>query len=387
MKERFHPSAHGARGFERLAPVRRIAVLRALYLGDLLCATPALRALDWRFPQAEIALIGLPWARELTERLPYIDRLLTFPGYPGIPETDYLPERTNAFLAAARARGYDLAIQLHGDGSSSNGFVAELGARVSAGYCRGADDRLSLTLPYRDDENEVLRWLRLVESLPGPEMPAPAHSPLLDFPVTPDEHARAAELLPTPALALRVGLHAGSKLADRRWPPERFAALADALIERCRANIVLTGIEAERPLTAAIRRHMRYPALDLTGRTDLGTFAAIVRRLDLVVANDTGASHVAAAMGTRSVVLFGPTRPRQWAPLDRERHCAIDAHALLDAAGDPATALQRLAVEPVLAACLHMLAPRTGHRHTDIDPAAYRTERQSNRYREPSWDE
>jgi len=340
-------------------PVRRIAVLRALYLGDLLCATPALRALDRRFPRAEITLIALPWARELTDRLPYIDRLLAFPGYPGIDEAQYSPSRTDEFLAQARAYGYDLAIQMHGDGSSSNGFVAALGARVSIGYRIGADDRLTFSLRYSAQENEVLRWLRLVdslsESLPG-DAECAAPSAALDLPVTPNESARAAELLPTPALARRIGLHAGSKFADRRWPAERFAMLADALVERYAANIVLTGVESERALATAIRRHMRYPALDLTGRTDLGTFAAVIRRLDLLITNDTGASHVAAAMGTRSVVLFGPSRPAQWAPLDRRHHRTIDAMAFAEQAGVDG-ALAHLPLQPVLAACHEMLAP------------------------------
>lgn len=119
-------------------PIRKIAVLRALFLGDLLCATPALRALRERFPAAEITLIGLPWARELVDRLDTVDRLLIFPGYQGIPEAEYHPERTAAFLAAARAYGYDLAIQMHGDGGITNGFVAELGARHTLGYRPGA---------------------------------------------------------------------------------------------------------------------------------------------------------------------------------------------------------------------------------------------------------
>ncbi|MBV9786974.1 MAG: hypothetical protein JOZ51_02280, partial [Chloroflexi bacterium] len=89
------------------------------------------------------------------------------------------------------------------------------------------------------------------------------------------------------------------------------------------------------------------------GATDLGGFAAVLCRVDLLLSNDTGASHVAAATGTRSIVLFGPSRPEQWAPLDRERHQVIDALALTDA--DPSSALQQLAVEPVLSACIEAL--------------------------------
>lgn len=342
--------------------IRRIAVFRALYLGDLLCATPALRLLRRRFPAAEITLIGLPWADELVRRLPSLDRLEVFPGYPGIAELPHDAGKTRAYVDAARAYGYDLAIQMHGDGSVSNGFVAELGARFSLGYRAGADGRLTASLPYESGEHEALRWLRLVDALQIAESrlqltESAAQSAIeIDFPITDAERDRAAELLPTANGGPLIALHAGAKAAARRWPAARFAALADALAERYGASIVLTGGAQERQLTADVRRAMRHPALDLAGETDLGTFAAAIDRLDLLVTNDTGASHLAAATGTPSVVLFGPSRPEQWAPLDRERHRVVDALALAGPAADPSTALGRLPVEAVLEACEEMLA-------------------------------
>ena len=332
-------------------PPARIAVFRALFLGDLLCATPALRALRQRFPEAEITLIGLPWARELVARLPCVDRLEEFPGYPGILEVPYQTRRTEEFLARARATGYDLALQMHGSGQVSNGFVAALGARVSLGYRLGSDDRLTASLPWIEEEHESVRWLRLVSMVGArPVGPQP------EFPMTVAEERRAAELLesvPTGTAPL-IGIHPGAKDASRRWPPERFAALADALTADWGARIVLTGGVAEREITATVRHAMRAPALDLAGETDLGTFAAVIARLDLLVTNDTGASHLAAATGTRSVVLFGPTRPERWAPLDRERHLVVDAAALAGPGVAPAEALARLPVQMVLEACIRV---------------------------------
>jgi lipopolysaccharide heptosyltransferase II len=335
------------------AAVRRIAVLRALFLGDLLCAVPAFRALRRRFPAAEITLISLPWAADLIRRLPSVDRFLPFPGYPGIAEVEYCSERTAAFLAEARADRYDLAIQMHGDGNISNSFIAELGARMSLGYRRAPDPRLTASLLYQRDEHEIVRWLRLIAAL-GPPEAQPICSPAslaTEFPLTPSDITKAAKLLfVTPAFPL-VGLHPGAKAKTRRWPAERFAALADSLIDSYGADVVLTGSAAEQQLTATVRRAMHHPALDLAGQTDLGTFGALVARLDLLVSNDTGAAHMAAAVGTPSVVLFGPGRPEQWGPLDRERHQVIDAWALAGQAADPIAALRQLPVETVLAAC------------------------------------
>src|SRR5690349_22474426 len=171
-------------------PVRRIALFRALFLGDLLCATPAFRALRHRFPEAGITLIGLPWAQEFVERLPTIDRLLPFAGYPGIDEVPVDEARVAAFLAEARATRYDLAIQLHGSGEVSNGFVAALGARATLGYRNGPDDRLTLSLPWDDDAHETTRWTDLVACVG-----ATTDSARLDLPIGADNWARADGLL------------------------------------------------------------------------------------------------------------------------------------------------------------------------------------------------
>ena len=112
----------------KLAAHTRIAILRALYLGDFLLAVPAFRAIRRQFPEAEISLIGLPWARSLVRRFAhYLDRFVEFPGYPGIDEVPVCPERTARFLEEQQAYGYDLAIQMHGSGRTSNAVVIDLG--------------------------------------------------------------------------------------------------------------------------------------------------------------------------------------------------------------------------------------------------------------------
>ncbi len=333
--------------------VRKIAVYRALFLGDLLCATPALVALRQRFPQAEITLIGLPWAAELVDRLPCLDRLVEFQGYPAIEEVPYEPVRGKAFLAAMQAEQFDLAIQMHGSGCVSNGFVAELGAGFTLGYRSDHDDdRLDRSLLYDANEHETLRWLRLVA-----EVGAYTADTRLVLPTTTAEQERAHALLAAGAEGCGplIGLHVGAKAASRRWPPERFAALGDALAHHYGARLVLTGSAGERPLTAAAQAALRSPALDVAGKTDLGTFAALVAQLDLLVTNDTGASHIAAATQTPSVVLFGPMRPQLWAPLDRQRHRVVDALALFPAA-DPQQVLAQLSVDTVFAVCAEALA-------------------------------
>jgi ADP-heptose:LPS heptosyltransferase len=344
------PSPGSAVPFET---VHRIAVIQALGLGDFLCTTPALRALRDRFPGASLTFVGSPWAEEAIRRSPLIDRYLPFPGWPGIAEWPVDDGRLDAFLATARAHDFDLAIQMHGSGVASNGFLGALGARTTLGYRPGEepDDRLGHSLPWVEDEPEPLRWLSLV-ALVGAE-PAPTRP---EFQVLPPDEERATMLLE--AFDRRggplVALHAGAKDPARRWPAERFSLLARRLVVEQGARIVLTGGPGDRELTVSIVAEVGGNVLDLAGQTDLGTLAALLARCDLLVTNDTGVSHLAAATATPSVVLFGPAHPARWTPLDRARHRAIDAPALLGEI-NRAAALARLPVESVLAAAVTQL--------------------------------
>lgn len=298
---------------------RNIAVLRALQLGDMLCAVPALRALRAASPDARVTLIGLPWARELAARFSrYVDDFIEFPGFPGLPERECDPRAFAAFLADAQDRRFDLALQLHGDGRLSNAVTALLGARHCAGFYprgSGCPDPLRF-LPWEPREHEVLRGLRLLERLG-----VPGAGIELELPIDEVDKAELARL--AQAFRFRPGqcvvVHPGAQLASRRWPAERFARVADALAAEGHA-VVLTGTAGEAALTCAVAGAMRARAVDLTGRTSLGALAALVSRARLLVCNDTGVSHVAAATRTPSVVISCGADTARWAPLDPARH-------------------------------------------------------------------
>ena len=262
----------------------KIAVLRALQLGDLLVAVPALRALRRAYPGARIALVALPWARTFVERFSrYVDELVEYPGMPA---------------------DYDLVLQMHGDGSCTNAVALALGGKRTAGFYRPGNDcpDRELFVEWDDRENEVLRCLRLTERV-GARM----LSPELEFPLTPADLAEWARL----RLSNYVVVHAGSQLPSRRWPAERFATVVDWLTARG-LKVVLTGTPGEPVVSPT--------ALNLIGKTSLGGLAALVARAQLVVCNDTSVSHIAAAMRTPSVVVACGSDPRRWAPLDRQLH-------------------------------------------------------------------
>jgi ADP-heptose:LPS heptosyltransferase len=300
----------------------KIAVLRALQLGDLLCAVPALRALRAEYPAARVTLIGLPWAKEFAARFRrFVHDFIEFPGFPGLGERRCDGDALPRFFDAVQGRRFDLALQMHGSGEITNALVSLLGARYEAGFYREGHlcpdpERF---VAWRDEEHEVLRYLRLMSRL-GIQTRGSA----LEFPLTDQDWREWA------ALGLERGgyavIHPGSQLPSRRWLAERFAQVADALAADG-LKIVLTGTRTEADITRSVTRAMHSPALDLAGLTTLGGVAALVARSRLVVANDTGISHIAAALRTPSVIVSSGSDPRRWAPLDRQLHRVL-AHEI-----------------------------------------------------------
>ena len=297
-----------------------LAIFRALQLGDMLCAIPALRALRAALPTTRVVLVGLPWAAQFSERFPgYIDDFLAYPGHHGLPEQPVQPDSVAPFYAAITSNKFDLALQLHGSGEISNAIVQSFGARCVAGFGipmrpAGKDDYF---YPYPDCGPEPLRLLELTGQLGAP--PMGVH---LEFPITDaDERELAASGI---ANGLRAGtylcVHPGARWRDKCWPPHLFAHVADRLATEFGLQVVLTGSANEASLTAEVARHMRTPALDAAVPLSIGAMAALMSRARLLLCNDTGVSHIAAGLRLRSVVIFSKADIRRWAPLDQQHH-------------------------------------------------------------------
>lgn len=307
--------SHQLQSLKQLS-ISRIAIVRALpRLGDLLCTVPAFRALRAAFPQAQITLIGLPWAHSFVERFShYLNEFLEFPGYPGIPEVPPSVHKLPEFLLKAQEQHFDLVLQMHGNGIVSNSFTTLLGARIHAGfylpehYCPDPD----YFLPYPDNEPEIWRHLRLMEFLG-----IPLQWDELEFPLR-DEDFAALPHLPDKY----VCIHPGASLPEKRWSLKSFAAVADAIAARG-FQVVLTGTASEANLTQALTAMMRFQPIDLAGKTSLGTMAALLSKASLLVCNDTGVSHLAAALRVKSVVIFTNASLHRWAPLNREIHRSL----------------------------------------------------------------
>jgi ADP-heptose:LPS heptosyltransferase len=199
------------------------------------------------------------------------------------------------------------------------------GARQAAGYYLPGQyqpDEATF-FPYPQGEHEIRIFLRLMESLG-----IPTQGEALEFPVLEAEHAEYRALLRKHGLEAGsyFCLHPGARAEGRRLPPQTFAALGDWLSESG-LRVVLTGSKAEEPITRAVGERMQRKPLDLTGQTSLGALALLIAGARLLVSNDTGVSHVAAAVQAPSVVFFTGSDPNRWRPLHEGLHRAVTGAA------------------------------------------------------------
>ncbi|MEU6075894.1 glycosyltransferase family 9 protein [Micromonospora sp. NPDC047074] len=284
----------------RVPDVGRIAVLRANALGDFIFVLPALDALRAAYPEAEIVLLGAPWHAKLWRDRPGpVDRVLVVPPAPGIrhPEPGEPESTMDGFLATAREERFDLALQLHGGGANSNPFMAALGARVTAGLRAEDAPALDRWIRYVYYQYEVIRYLE-VAALVG----APATTIVPALAVTGADHAEAAEVL-GPARRPRVALHPGATDTRRRWPAERFAEVARELVGDG-YEVLVTGTPAEREVVDRVVAAAGVPVRPQVGTLSLGGLAGCYAGCELVVSNDTGPLHLAAAVGTATVGIY-----------------------------------------------------------------------------------
>jgi len=289
---------------ERVLGVRKIAVLRANALGDFIFALPALEALRAAYPRAEIVLLAKKWHATFLEGRPGpVDRVVVVPPCEGVSEEPAAPGNVEnsaeleQFFEAMVQERFDLAIQMHGGGRHSNPFLLRLGAGMTVGLKTPDAVPLDRWVPYIYFQPEILRYLEVV-SLVGAT--ASVLEPRIS--VLEKDLFEAQSVVPEKAKPLVV-LHPGAGDPQRRWPPEKFAAVGDALATMG-AQIVVTGTKEEEQLVEAVTTGMKAEAQNLCGCLSLGRLAGLLSRCRVLIANDSGTLHLAAALGTATVGVY-----------------------------------------------------------------------------------
>lgn len=325
----------------------------------MLCCVPALRVLRQVFPDASITLIGLPGMEPFAERFNrYFDVLLPLPGFPGLPEQPPHVHEFGAFLGAAQAQEFDLALQWHGSGRIVNSLIMLLGAAQTAGFYLEGDycPDPATFLRFDDEAPEVMRPLRLLAHL-GLVTGDANKQASLEFPLNPTDYQQL-EALPE-AQHLLPGtyfcVHPGASRRTRRWREEDFAHVINKLADETGLSAVLTGLAVDKPITDAVTRHLTRPATDLAGRTSLGALAALIKGAELVISNDTGVAHLADALDVPSITIYLTSNRARWASLHPQRHRAVGKGSPADLMADDAVPEVPVGPNEVMAQAVDLL--------------------------------
>lgn len=302
---------------------KKIAIFRALNLGDLLCIIPTARALRESFPNSSITLIGLPWNKSFVQRFSrYFNNFIEFPGYPGLPEQEVKPTKVIPFLKRVQKERFDLVLQMHDDGTVTNSLVSLFNASETAGFFLPGNfyPNGGYFLPYPKNEHEIQKHLKLIKLLR-----IPYKEEDLEFPINYQEKLKAQIIQKRYGLDKKpyICIHPGARDQKRRWGEKYFADVADFIIG-LGFKIVLTGTSEEQKIANRVEINMKKRPVNLAGKTSLGVLGSILQDASLLVANDTGVSHIAEALSVPSVTIFTNSDPLNWAPLNRSLHRVVD---------------------------------------------------------------
>src|SRR5467141_4710777 len=301
----------------------KILIRATNWVGDAILALPALRAVRKRFPDAGIAIVAPPYVadiyrdQEICNQLVPYDRKGLHAGFVG-------RERLASEL---RAQKFDVALLLQNAFDAAwLAWRANIPERI--GYARDARSFLltkAVPLPRHGEipAHEKFYYLELLRRAGW--LDSVQDETFIGLSVPEEKRRSADELLCKFGVrqgALRIALGAGASYGSAKcWPPPRFAEVANRLQSEADADVILFGIAAEATVSTAISGELRRPPINLTGKTAIADLPALLSQCHLFIGNDSGAMHVAAAVGLPVVAVFGPTDPLGTAPVTP--HCTI----------------------------------------------------------------
>ena len=301
-----------------MAEIKRIFVRGTNWIGDAVMQIPALRELRRIFPAARITLHTRGWARGIFEDAEFIDEILTF---------EKGKSKIKDALAQAkilRAKQFDLAVVL--PNSFESALVAKLsGVRRRFGYATDGRSLLLTDAPevpeWKNERHEVFYYLHLIAEVERKLLGTAtvlANQPKIDLKISADRRQQARAILTDNKVDLSrktVALGVGSTNSRaKRWQAGSFAELNDRLQTELNANVILVGAADELDVSNEVYEKSTKKPIILTGETNLSEATTILSEVDLLVSNDMGLAHIASAVGTATLVIFGPTNPNTTKP-------------------------------------------------------------------------
>jgi lipopolysaccharide heptosyltransferase II len=350
--------------------VRKLLVIKPAAHGDILFASASIAALRRGYPRAELTLAVGKWFVELAQGIPGVDRIHDLGSF-GTPGR-YSPLDFLRASRQLRAERFDLAVVL--DRSPKVAIAPWLaGIRHRAGIdSSGRGFANTIRVPWDRPRHEVDLMLDVVRAI-GVDV----EDPHLVYTPSDDQLRYADRLMQewdlasgAPVVVIHPGgaSNAGMTMPSKRWPAIRFSELADRLVEERGARVVVVGHGTDAPIARQVRLAMKQPSVDLVGQTSIGQLAALLRRADLYVGNDSLPLHLGVAVGTPVLGIFGPTDPAINGPYRATGAALVDESACsqnrpfvpgpLTACPD-CTCIERVSVERAFEAASALLGART----------------------------
>ncbi len=298
--------------------MKRILIINQNWRGDVLFSTPFIRAVRQRYPQAFIACLVAERCAAILENNPHLNQVIVLDEqaqHKGILGKIKL-------IKLLRGKKFDLAFLLHR--SLTRTLICLFaGIKEKVGYHTSKRALfLSSAVPASKGPLHKVEYFLNIARFYGIE----AEDKNYEFFAGIKDKQYAYQLLEKHNLKLSdflVVINPGGNWNLKRWPVEKFAALADQLMERFRAKIIITGAEKDIELADQISAQMVYQPVTLCGQTSLGQLAALLGEVKLVIANDSGPMHIAVSQGTEVIALFGPTSPEITGPYGRGNYTVI----------------------------------------------------------------
>jgi len=284
----------------------RIVVVDLLYLGDLIFATPFIKNLRDCYPEARIDFVANANFAAVIEDNPHLDNVYSYDKNGSLIESW-------RFARELSKNDYDLGLNIHGNWRTAL-LLKVIGPNYSAGFGdKGRGVFLDQEVSRLEDAHMVEVYRQFLRDLGFLELEEAS----LELEVAAETRDRVIEILKSYQLLganKLIALNTGGSWATKRWPPEKFAQLADRLQEEQIGEVVFTGGPSDLERIEEIRGMMEQEAVSLAGETTLEELAALGEQIDLMVSGDSGPVHVTAAVGTDVFAIFGPSNEKKYHP-------------------------------------------------------------------------
>lgn len=289
----------------------RILVIKLDHLGDVLLATPVFSNLRRAYPSAELHALTGAWSRVVLEKHPDVDNVIEYnsSAFCRTGQPTSLRETFKLYRQLHRQK-YDLMVELRSDWR----IVWFAFGRLTPKRLSRAALQIASKLGFAQFSG-IHETTRNLDVLNQTGIPTPLRIAI--FSVTAADKKWASDFLATYQIDRQlplIAIHPGSPIALKRWLPERYAELADWLIAQKRAQILFVGVADEIPIIAEIQAGMRGESINIAGKTSLTQLASILHTCNVFVGNDSGPMHLAAAVGTQTIGLYGPGDPTRFGP-------------------------------------------------------------------------